>query len=214
MAPGADTKGHEEVKDEYHRTTLLNLERAIAVRKSEGPDMKPLDPMRDRNDLIPPLLRALERGLTLRQAAFAAGVHVATVCRWQSRGEILRRAIDPLTCFKDGVRLLRQAGKTNHWLDAEWLLTRPLQQISGFIRACMPFVVHQGCRGEGCLNCRSTGYLTEEVVELLRSQGLSESEAEYITVRDIRSMYPDELNECESVGEADVGDLQQDAIPD
>jgi Homeodomain-like domain len=30
-------------------------------------------------------LRALEEGATLRQAAAAAGVHVATLCRWRRR---------------------------------------------------------------------------------------------------------------------------------
>jgi hypothetical protein len=39
------------------------------------------------------LLRARRGGLTLRQAAAAAGVHVATVCRWQARSTILKRAL-------------------------------------------------------------------------------------------------------------------------
>ena len=39
------------------------------------------------------LLRARRAGLTLRLAAAAAGVHVATVCRWQARDPELRQAL-------------------------------------------------------------------------------------------------------------------------
>jgi hypothetical protein len=39
------------------------------------------------------LLRARRAGLTLRVAATLAGVHVATVCRWQARDPALRQAL-------------------------------------------------------------------------------------------------------------------------
>jgi hypothetical protein len=39
------------------------------------------------------LLRMRRAGLTLRQAADVAGVHVATVCRWQARDPELRQAL-------------------------------------------------------------------------------------------------------------------------
>jgi len=39
------------------------------------------------------LLRARGRGATLRQAATAAGLHVATVCRWQRADPRLRKML-------------------------------------------------------------------------------------------------------------------------
>jgi hypothetical protein len=39
------------------------------------------------------MLAARETGATLRQAAAAAGVHVATVCRWQKRDPGLKAAL-------------------------------------------------------------------------------------------------------------------------
>jgi hypothetical protein len=39
------------------------------------------------------LLGARRTGATLRQAAADAGVHVATVCRWQNRDPALRQAL-------------------------------------------------------------------------------------------------------------------------
>jgi hypothetical protein len=39
------------------------------------------------------LLRGRQAGLTLRQAAEVAGVHVATVCRWQARDPQLRHTL-------------------------------------------------------------------------------------------------------------------------
>lgn len=39
------------------------------------------------------LLKARRAGATLRQAAAAAGIHVATVCRWQARDQELRQSL-------------------------------------------------------------------------------------------------------------------------
>jgi hypothetical protein len=52
------------------------------------------DPWRDRWDAVDRLLEAREGGATLRQAAAAAGVHVATVCRWQLRCPLLARSLE------------------------------------------------------------------------------------------------------------------------
>jgi hypothetical protein len=46
---------------------------------------KSFDPWRDRQAAVERLLDAREAGATLRQAAAAAGVHVATACRWALR---------------------------------------------------------------------------------------------------------------------------------
>jgi hypothetical protein len=54
---------------------------------------RPFDPWRDREAAVERLLDAREAGATLRQAAAAAGVHVATVCRWQERDPALREAL-------------------------------------------------------------------------------------------------------------------------
>jgi hypothetical protein len=53
----------------------------------------PFEPWRDRQAAIDRLLEARRAGATLCQAAAAAGVHVATVCRWQARDPILRKAL-------------------------------------------------------------------------------------------------------------------------
>jgi hypothetical protein len=49
------------------------------------PPAPPFDPRRDRPDVVAKLLAAYEAGARLRKAAEVAGVHVATVCRWQLR---------------------------------------------------------------------------------------------------------------------------------
>ena len=51
------------------------------------------DPWRDREAAVERLLAAREDGATLGEAAAAAGVHVATVCRWQARDRALRQAL-------------------------------------------------------------------------------------------------------------------------
>jgi hypothetical protein len=53
----------------------------------------PFDPWRDREAAVERLLDAREGGATLSQAAAAAGVHVATVCRWQAGHPPLRQAL-------------------------------------------------------------------------------------------------------------------------
>src|SRR5215472_10648030 len=50
-------------------------------------------PWRDREAAVERLLEAREAGATLSQAAAAAGVHVATACRWQARDRLLREAL-------------------------------------------------------------------------------------------------------------------------
>jgi hypothetical protein len=52
-----------------------------------------IDPWKDRQAALAPILAALAAGKTLRQAAAAAGVHVATLCRWQARSEALAAAL-------------------------------------------------------------------------------------------------------------------------
>jgi hypothetical protein len=47
----------------------------------------------DKRAVVAAALRARRRGATLRQAATQAGVHVATLCRWQARDPQLRRGL-------------------------------------------------------------------------------------------------------------------------
>ena len=47
-----------------------------------------------RKQAVAALLAARRDGATLRKAAESAGVHVATVCRWQSRDPSLREALN------------------------------------------------------------------------------------------------------------------------
>ena len=53
----------------------------------------PFEPWRDRKAVIERLLAARRAGATLCKAAAAAGVHIATVCRWQARDHTLRKAL-------------------------------------------------------------------------------------------------------------------------
>jgi hypothetical protein len=57
---------------------------SLATRKASDPSCRPG---------VEALLDARRAGATLRQAAAAAGVHVATVCRWQARDPGLRLAL-------------------------------------------------------------------------------------------------------------------------
>src|SRR6516164_4602374 len=87
------------------------------------------DPLQERPSAVARLLAAREAGATLRQAAAAAGVHVATVCRWARCSHDLADALraaeraartadsppgprtsraDPTTCR--GIRCARSAG--------------------------------------------------------------------------------------------------------
>jgi ssDNA-binding Zn-finger/Zn-ribbon topoisomerase 1 len=57
---------------------------------------KPLerfDPWRDRKAAVGELLKARELGATLREAAAAAGIHVATLCDWKNRSRMLAYAL-------------------------------------------------------------------------------------------------------------------------
>src|SRR4051794_3933415 len=47
----------------------------------------------DREAIVRAILRARWSGRTLRDASVLAGVHVATVCRWQRRDPDLRRKL-------------------------------------------------------------------------------------------------------------------------
>jgi hypothetical protein len=40
------------------------------------------------------VLKAREDGLTVRQAAAAAGIHVATLCQWKARSEAVAEALE------------------------------------------------------------------------------------------------------------------------
>jgi hypothetical protein len=60
--------------------------RTTAAKRAGG-----FDPRRDRGDAVRAALDARAEGATLRAAAKAAGVHVATLCRWQARSAVLKQ---------------------------------------------------------------------------------------------------------------------------
>jgi hypothetical protein len=64
------------------------------------------DPWRDREAAVERLLVARDDGATLREAAAAAGVHVATASRWARRSQTLATA---LADSAEGTRLRRYA---------------------------------------------------------------------------------------------------------
>lgn len=66
-----------------------------------------------REQVAEKVLQALATGVTLRQAAATAGVHVATICRWATTDEWLRKRLD--WAIKDA--------RVERWLKRE--LARP-----------------------------------------------------------------------------------------
>jgi hypothetical protein len=54
----------------------------MTARRPRRGRRKKFDPWRDRGPALDAILEARENGRTLRQAAAAAGIHVATLCRW------------------------------------------------------------------------------------------------------------------------------------
>src|SRR5262249_33516050 len=57
------------------------------------PRGKPFDPLIDRWAAVLAVRDARAKGVSLRQASAAAGVHVATVCRWQARCPAIHRML-------------------------------------------------------------------------------------------------------------------------
>ena len=53
-----------------------------------------MKPSRDRSEQVSVLIRERSAGMDLRIAAAIAGIHVATVCRWQRRDPELREALE------------------------------------------------------------------------------------------------------------------------
>ena len=49
--------------------------------------------MHDKTESLPTILDAMRDGYTLREATALAGIHVATLCRWQMGDPKLRRAL-------------------------------------------------------------------------------------------------------------------------
>lgn len=98
---------------------------------------RPFRPWQDRDTAIDRALDAREAGKTLRQAAAAAGVHVATLCRWMARDDLLRRS---LAAAREAGR--RQRGPAGRRPRVPWHPDCP--------RCGGPAEVHRG-RGDGLL---------------------------------------------------------------
>jgi hypothetical protein len=77
---------------------MRNLWTCERVFHQENPSVaasgsRKLDPWKARQGVLRPILVALAAGRTLRQAAAAGGVHVATLCRWQARSPAVAGAL-------------------------------------------------------------------------------------------------------------------------
>lgn len=82
---------------------LMREMRAVCLTWARGTGLAPVgvpmakaskvdhefDPWKGRPDAVKRLLEAREAGKTLREAAAAAGVHIATVCRWAAASDML-----------------------------------------------------------------------------------------------------------------------------
>jgi AcrR family transcriptional regulator len=75
------------------------------------------DPWRDREAAVEAALVAREDGATLRQAAKAAGVHVATLCRWVGRDDLLALAFRDAADF---ARRRKYAGRSHRRPSVPW----------------------------------------------------------------------------------------------
>jgi hypothetical protein len=87
------TAGRNQGNPIANSNTNSTIEKKARGRRPDSAaDWRPCD------DRLEKVLEAREGGATLRQAAKAAGVHVATVCRWQNRidwfGEAMLDAAD------------------------------------------------------------------------------------------------------------------------
>jgi len=71
----------------------MGKERRRKPSKSRRRKRQPFDPWRERWPAIDAILEALENGLSLRKSAKMAGVHVATVCRWQAQSAEVEDAL-------------------------------------------------------------------------------------------------------------------------
>jgi hypothetical protein len=75
------------------RTPPVGRNSATMARNSGAQESR-FDPARDRQTAVAALVAARKAGATLRQAAAAADVHVATVCRWLARSPEFAGALD------------------------------------------------------------------------------------------------------------------------
>jgi hypothetical protein len=73
---------------------LAEAEAVPGERQREPGKPGSFDPWSSRRPAIEAALAARRGGATLRQAAAAAGVHVATLCRWQARSPALAEALE------------------------------------------------------------------------------------------------------------------------
>jgi hypothetical protein len=63
------------------------------TEKKTMPRRKPFDPLADRWAAVLAVRDARAKGVSLRQASAAAGVHISTVCRWQARCPAIHRML-------------------------------------------------------------------------------------------------------------------------
>lgn len=83
----------------------MTVSRSKLPRKPGRPTV---DPLRDRRRQVLTLLEARGKGATLREAAKLAGVHVATVCRWQARNADFRRMLKNAERFAAQAKIFDQ----------------------------------------------------------------------------------------------------------
>jgi hypothetical protein len=86
--------------------------------------------MTTNKSAVEALLRGRRAGATLRQAAVMAGVHVATVCRWQKRDPAMRQAL--ADAAKEGRRLRSPKGPRPQ---VRWRRDCPLCKARVVVRA-------------------------------------------------------------------------------
>jgi hypothetical protein len=79
-------------------------------------------------DAVQTLLKARRAGNTLRWSAVLAGVHVATVCRWQARDPALRKAL------ADAAREAKDRRKAEPRPQVRWRRDCPLCKAKVVVR--------------------------------------------------------------------------------
>jgi hypothetical protein len=106
--------------------------------------VREFDPWNDRAEAVERLLCAREEGATLRQAAAAAGVHVATVCRWARCCPLLDRSL----AFAARVaRRRRFASMPRRRPSVPWHPACPCCGAAVVVRTCIEDWARKRCRG-------------------------------------------------------------------
>ncbi len=134
-----------------------------ALRSTESVELNIME-LHEREAILRTLLRFRGLGLTLRRAAAVAGVHVATVCRWQRRDPLLQqRLAEAATRARAHRHLPSEERERVRWhrdcpLCGARVVVRTAKGVARFWRCgCWPHCRWASWRPRSPRNCRRCG---------------------------------------------------------